>query len=182
MRKPWWKWIVVPVGILFALVGVCWGIGAMLPRTHVVTRTAAFHEPVDTVWATVADIEHSPSWRSDITGVRRLEDRNGHEVWLQLAKEGNWPLEIAVSERPSRIVAVVADSSQGFGGQWTYEFAAEGEGTRLTITERGFVDAPLFRFMAKFIFGTTNTMETYLKDLGRKFGETVKPAPASSVG
>jgi uncharacterized protein YndB with AHSA1/START domain len=182
MKKPWWWWIAVPAGVLLALIGVCWGIGALLPRTHAVTRTAVFRQPLDTVWATVADMEHSPSWRSDITGVRRLEDRNGHEVWLQLAKEGNWPLEIAVSEPPIRIVAVVADSSQGFGGRWTYEFAAESGGTRLTITERGFVDMPLFRFMANFIFGLNGALETYLKDLGRKFGETVTPAPARLVG
>ena len=93
-----------------------------------------------------------------------------------------WGMWIAVSEPPRRIVAVVADSSQGYGGSWTYALAAEGGGTRLTITERGFVDAPLFRFMAKFIFGTTRTMETCLEDLGRKFGETVTPAPASPVG
>lgn len=181
MSKQWWKWFVYPAAALFALIGVCWGIGAALPRNHVITRSAVYRQPVDAVWAAVEDMEHSTSWRSDVTGIRRLPDHDGHPVWLQLTKGGIWPLEITVREPRTRLVAVVADSTVGFGGSWTYAFAAEDGGTRLTITERGFVDAPLFRFVARFILGATSAMETYLKDLGRKFGEPVKPEPAAAV-
>ena len=40
-----------------------------------------------------------------------------------------------------------------------------------TITENGEIYNPFFRFMARFVFGYTATMETYLKALGKKFGE-----------
>jgi hypothetical protein len=33
----------------------------------------------------------------------------------------------------------------------------------------------MFRFMSRFIFGHTKTMETYLRALGQKFGEEVAP-------
>ncbi len=51
---------------------------------------------------------------------------------------------------------------------------AEGDAT-LRITERGEIRSAFFRFMARFIFGYTSTMETYLRDLGTKFGEVVTP-------
>jgi len=33
----------------------------------------------------------------------------------------------------------------------------------------------LFRFMSRFVFGHTATMDTYLQALGRKFNEEVTP-------
>ncbi len=41
----------------------------------------------------------------------------------------------------------------------------------VTITENGEIYNPFFRFMARFVFGYTVTMETYLKALGKKFSE-----------
>jgi hypothetical protein len=129
----------------------------------------------------IADMERSPSWRTDITGVRRLADHDGHPVWLQITKEGNWPLEIAVEWPPAHLVAVVADSSAGFGGSWIYDLGSEGNKTRLTITETGFVSNPFFRFMAHYLFGLSSGIDNYLIALGRRFGENVKPVAVVGV-
>ena len=43
-------------------------------------------------------------------------------------------------------------------------------GTALRITEDGEVYNPLFRFMSQFVFGHHATVDTFLTDLGRKFG------------
>jgi hypothetical protein len=43
----------------------------------------------------------------------------------------------------------------------------------LTITERGQISNPVFRFMARYVFGYHATMQEYLASLGRKFGEPV---------
>ncbi len=45
----------------------------------------------------------------------------------------------------------------------------------LTITERGEIYNPIFRVFARFVFGYTATMETYLKQLGTKFDEAIEP-------
>jgi hypothetical protein len=45
----------------------------------------------------------------------------------------------------------------------------------LRITEDGEIRNPIFRFVARFFLGYTATMEAYLRDLGRRFGETVQP-------
>mgnify|MGYP003472568337 CR=1 FL=1 len=40
----------------------------------------------------------------------------------------------------------------------------------MTITERGFVTNPLFRVLARFVFGYEKTTKDYLRDLGRRLG------------
>jgi uncharacterized protein YndB with AHSA1/START domain len=168
----------VVVGIvvfLVALIGIVGIWGATLPRRHVAVSSAAYRVPPDSVWAAIDDWAGSSRWRTDVRAVVRLPDRNGHEVWEQVSDEGRWPLEIVDKVPPSRLVAVVADSSQGFGGTWTYAIAAEGAGSRLTITEDGFVDNPIFRFLARFVFGTHTTQQAYLRALGTRFGEQVAP-------
>ncbi len=60
-----------------------------------------------------------------------------------------------------------------FGGTWTFDIEPAGTGTQLTITEDGIVRNPIFRFVSRFVFGHYKTQETYLRDLAKKFGETV---------
>ncbi len=47
----------------------------------------------------------------------------------------------------------------------------EHDGLRERITEDGEVYNVIFRFMARFFFGYTATIEGYLRDLGHRFGE-----------
>jgi hypothetical protein len=51
----------------------------------------------------------------------------------------------------------------------------ETNGSRLNITERGEIYNPVFRFVSRFILGYTGTLDTYLKDVARKFGENSPP-------
>jgi hypothetical protein len=69
------------------------------------------------------------------------------------------------------MVTVIVDKNLPFGGSWTFELKAEAAATTLTITENGEVYNPLFRFMSKFIFGHTATLEKYLQDLKSALGE-----------
>lgn len=62
-----------------------------------------------------------------------------------------------------------------FGGTWTYElepWSADGRtGTRLTITERGRVKPPVFRFLSKHVFGHERTAVGLLEQLAAHLGE-----------
>jgi hypothetical protein len=69
------------------------------------------------------------------------------------------------------LVTRIADPKLPFGGTWTFEIAPDSDGATLRITERGYVTNPFFRFMSRFVFSQTSTMETYLKSLAKKFGE-----------
>ena len=70
-----------------------------------------------------------------------------------------------------RLVVEIADENLPYGGTWTFEFCAAPGGSELRITERGFVKNTVFRFLAHFVFGHTRSIETYLRDLAKKFGE-----------
>jgi len=73
------------------------------------------------------------------------------------------------------MVTRITDTDLGYAGKWTYIFGAEGSNTRVTITEDGVVSNVLFRFLSRYAFGHTATIDTYLTSLGKQFGETVTP-------
>jgi uncharacterized protein YndB with AHSA1/START domain len=78
-------------------------------------------------------------------------------------------------DAPRVLVTRIADTNLPWGGSWTYELTPAGEGTLLTITERGEVYNPIFRFMSRFVFSHTATIDTYLRALGAKLGEATTP-------
>ena len=67
-------------------------------------------------------------------------------------------MEVEHARPPSPFVTRIADPDQPFGGT-DFDIAPDAGGTRLTITERGEVYNPIFRFMARVVFGYTGTME-----------------------
>ena len=79
--------------------------------------------------------------------------------------------ELVEDRAPSRRVTRIADKNLPFGGTWTYEITPAAEGSELRITEDGEVYNVIFRFMAKYVFGYTGSIEGVFRDLGKKFGE-----------
>jgi hypothetical protein len=76
-------------------------------------------------------------------------------------------------EPPARIAVRIADRGLPFGGTWTFQIApVPGGGSDLRIDEDGEIYNVIFRFMARFFFGYTASIEGYLRDLGVKFGDT----------
>jgi len=165
------------VALIVLVIGVAGIIGSIAPRRYHAASVAVVHAPLDSVWAAM-EMERSATWRSDITGVRRLPDHDGHAVWEQRDRDERWPLELTLVRPPDRLVATFADSSHGIGATWTYDLAVADGGTRVTVAEDGFIANPLVRFMATFVFGLEFIGRQYLKDLGRHFGETVSPRKA----
>jgi uncharacterized protein YndB with AHSA1/START domain len=166
------------VAAIVVLVGIAGIAGWATPRRHHTRVGVSLKASPDSVWAVLADMQGSPAWRRDVTGVKRLPDRDGHPVWEQQSKDGAWALVLTTIEPPAKLVATVADTTQGFGGTWTYTVAPEGPGTRVTLAEDGFVDPPMFRFLAHYVFGLDTPQRAYLRDLGKRFGEKVEPKRA----
>jgi hypothetical protein len=73
------------------------------------------------------------------------------------------------------MVTRILDTDLGYSGKWIYVFASENGGTRVTITEDGEVSNVIFRFMSRYIFGHTATLDGYLSSLAKRFGETATP-------
>ena len=115
------------------------------------------------MWALITNVEAFPSWRSDVKTVERLPDRDGRPVWVEEGSNGRIPLAVERSEAPRLLVVRIADRDLPFGGVWTYVIAPAPQGSTLTITEDGEIYNPIFRVMARFVFGYESTLAAYLK-------------------
>lgn len=139
------RWILWIVLSLVGLVGVVVIIGYLLPVGHVASRSADFNKSPETVHALIADVKNYSRW---------------------------WPeneVNVAVVENvpPARFVTrIVGETS--FGGTWTMAIAPTPNGSRLTITERGDIYNPIFRTLARFVFGHARTMESCLAAARKK--------------
>lgn len=162
------KWIWIIGGTLIVVVAVVALAGALLPRSHRATRRARFRERPETMYAVLAG---PPDWRSDVKAFGRLP---GGRWWEQEGHNHKVTFELVEDSPPTRRVVRIADRSLPFGGTWTFEIAPDGEGSAVRITEDGEIYNVIFRFMARFFFGYTASIEGNLRDLGRKFGETVR--------
>ena len=166
------KWLLilgVVVAVIAALAGVIALIGSRLPRAHVASRAAQVTAAPDAVWQAITDVDAFPAWRSDVSRVERLPDRAGKPAWVEHGRNGRIPFTVERAEPPRVLVTRIADPDLPFGGTWTYEIAPAPAGSTVTITEAGEIYNPVFRFMARFVFGYEATMAGYLAALEKKF-------------
>jgi uncharacterized protein YndB with AHSA1/START domain len=171
------KWPLLAVLIPVTIVALIALLGWSLPRDHIAARTACIRQPPDAVFAAISDVASGPSWRKTLSKVEMLPAVDGRTRFREFSGSEGITMEIAEVAQPTRMVTRIADPDQPFGGTWTFELTPEDAGTRLTITERGEVYNPIFRALARFVFGHTSTIDDYLRALGSKFGESVEPQP-----
>ena len=165
-------WILGIVGLLVLAGIVVFVVGSLLPENHVASKTLTLRQPPEAVWQSITDFPNKPKWFSELKSVERLADRNGNEVWQEEMSGMKIPLETVEAVAPKRLVRRIVADDLGFGGDWEYIITPTIEGgSQLTITEYGKVPNPLFRFMSKYVFGHTATMEAYMKALAGKYGE-----------
>lgn len=125
----------IALAVLAGLLVLVVVIGAMLPKAHTASRSAVIAKAPVDVYALVRE---------------------------RAAREKEFKV---VEEAPPRRMVTRVIEGLPYGGSWTIDLAPEGEATRVTITENGEVYNPLFRFLSRFVFGHTATMDAYLKDL-----------------
>ena len=167
--------VIVIVGVVIAAAAVAALIGSRLPKNHTASRSILLHRSPKEVYDVVRDFGSAPSWR---TGVKSVEVKAQPDGKVQFREVGSDTIEYAVDEDVpgQKLVTRILNTDLGYGGKWTYEFVPEGGGTRVKITEDGEVSNVLFRFMSRYVFGHTATIDTYLTSLGKRFGEEVTPS------
>jgi uncharacterized protein YndB with AHSA1/START domain len=166
------NWLLYSAAGLVGLVGAVFLVGAMFPLEHTVTQVLELSQPPDAVWQVLVDYENQSVWRTEIKKAERLPEREGRAVWKQTYKDGTpVTLEIAEMTAPTRLVEILADVGGPFVGQWEYKLTATEKGSRLTLTEKGQMKNPFFRFVYHAILGKGKFIGDYLKALAKKFGE-----------
>jgi uncharacterized protein YndB with AHSA1/START domain len=157
----------IALGVLVAAVIAMYVVGMTLPVEHVASGTRTLPSSPEAVYALVSSVEGYQRWWSDVSRVEVLSrDAVGGLTFRQHGADGAIVMQVVEQLPPTRFVTRIADPDQPFGGTWTFDIAPEGTGTRLTITERGEVYNPLFRFMSRFVFGHTSTIEGFLAAVG----------------
>ena len=169
------KILLMLLGALVALVVLATLIGALMPRAHTATRRVVFQAPATVLYQAARDFAAAPQWRTGLQRVELLPPEAGCERYRETSSHGVVTYRVITDRPAEQLVVEIADADLPWGGRWTFAFTREGSGTAVRITEDGFVKNPLFRFLARTVFGHTATMEQYLRDLGRKVGETVQP-------
>jgi uncharacterized protein YndB with AHSA1/START domain len=141
------KWVLRIVAALVAFIVSLTLTGYSLPVNHEASRSAEFSRPPEAVYALVSDV-------------------NGYRAWWP---ENDVNVEVVEAVPPTRFVTRIVGES-AFGGTWTMEIAPTSTGSRLTITERGEIYNPIFRTLARFVFGYTSTMDGCLEAATRRLG------------
>lgn len=163
------KWLWIAVLVAAALAATIGGIGAILPQEHTVSRSSYFQQRPQALWDTVAG---PPAWRPDVKSYQALPSHDGHRTWKEIDAHGNAVTYEAIEELPPvRLITRITDPSLPYGGIWVYEITIQPGGCMLQITERGEIYNPIYRFLARFVFGYTSSIDDYFQALHVKFGE-----------
>lgn len=140
-------------------------IGYALPQGHIASVNALISAPPERVFARISDPATYGEWRTDVTNVEMLSAEP--LKWRERTKGDTITFEVVENRPLQRFVVRIADPDLPFGGTWTYELRPDGTGTRLTITERGEVYNPVFRFVGRFFMSQTATMQKFVDALQR---------------
>ena len=166
--------IFIVVGVIAGLIllaGIVALIGSRLPKSHVASRSILLRKAPQEVYAVVRDFGSAPQWRSDVKQMEVETPTGGPVYFREVGSNGTVNYELVEDVPGQRMVTRIRDTDLGYSGQWTYLFAPENGGTRVTIREDGEVSNVLFRFMSRYVFGHTATMDSYLTSLAKRFGE-----------
>jgi ribosome-associated toxin RatA of RatAB toxin-antitoxin module len=167
------KWVYWIAGTLVGVVGLVALTGVFLPVNHEASRSAEFARTSGEVYALVSDFRNYPNWWPDITKIEMMVEQPTRTTFREYMADGPVIMTVVEATPPSRFVTTIDDKSQPFGGTWTFEVAPVAEGrTRLTITERGEIYNPIFRALARFVFGYTSTMESFLRSAQNRLGSS----------
>jgi len=165
------KILLLVVGGLFAIALaaalILYLAGARLPREHRSVVTATFPAGRAAVWTALTDYAALPSWWPAVKATRTERLADGTELtWNRDSRGQEIPFRTVESRPNEKLVRAIAPDQLPFGGAWTFELAdAPGGGTRLTLTEAGYINPPIFRAVANWFIGLDGTQKDFIAHL-----------------
>ena len=166
------------VGGFLALCVLISIIGLFLPRDHLNARAVVLAKPRDEVWRTLTDLDGQRAWRRGLEKIEHLPAVDGKPSFREHTGQGAIVYVVDADQAPALRITRIDDKGMPFGGRWIYELEPAGDGTRLAITEDGFVRNPAFRFLWKTVIPQGRTIEKFMQDLGKHLGVAAVPEPA----
>jgi uncharacterized protein YndB with AHSA1/START domain len=156
------------VVLIAAVLAIAYIDGLTLPVNHTTTVTGTVAAPPAKVFALITNITAAPTWRHAVKSVTVLPPDNGRDHWIEDLGHGQTMTFLATRTDPPMRRDVLLDlPTPAYGGTWTYILTPgpTPNTTTLTITETGFINPPLYRFMMQHLFGMTHNLDQYLSDM-----------------
>jgi uncharacterized protein YndB with AHSA1/START domain len=158
-------------GILFVIFGIV-VIGALLPKRHVVTRSATFRATPEQVFALITGPQ---SWCPDVRRSETISDPAGRTLLIETTGDGKTvTYELLAVTPPKSLTRRIATPNLPYTGSWTFSLEPGNGITTVRITEDGEVYNPLFRFVSRFILGHTRTIDDYFHALGQATSQKIE--------
>jgi uncharacterized protein YndB with AHSA1/START domain len=155
------------VAVLALTALVFYVAGSLMPREHKSVVAVDLRAPRAVVWAAITNYAAMPQWWPAVKSVRTEKLSDGTELtWNTDAHHHEVPFLTGESRVNEKLVRVIAKDDLPFGGTWTYELAdAPDGGTRLTLTEDGVINPPIFRAVATWFIGLDSNQDDHLEHL-----------------
>jgi hypothetical protein len=163
------------VAFVVLLIGVAAAIGSRLPVAHRATRSIVIRKSSEEIYQVIRDVGSASTWRPDVKSVELLGSPGGKLNYREHGSQGDVTYEIVEEVANERMVTRIVDKDLGYSGSWTFVLTKEGGGTRVAVTENGEVSNVIFRFLSRYVFGHTSTLDGYLVSLAKRFGESATP-------
>lgn len=147
--------------LVFFIAGVC------LPREHRSVVTVQLAAGRTAVWAALTDYAAMPAWWPAVKAVRTEQLADGTVLtWNRDGHGRELAFRTGEARTNEKLVRVIVGDDQPFGGTWTFELSeTAGGGTRLTLTEEGFIKPPVFRAIAQWFIGLDTNQRDFLAHL-----------------
>ena len=146
--------------------------GLLLPKRHVVSRSASYHATPEQLFAFIAGPQN---WRPEVLRSETLTDAAGHQILRETSRRGETlTYELVACVPLKTLTRRIATQNLPYSGAWTYSLEPDNGLTTVRITEDGEVYNPFFRFMSRFVLGYTGTMDAYLRALGKATGQDIQ--------
>ncbi len=161
--------ILLELGALLVLAALgCYLVGSRMPRDHRSVVSLSFRASRAAVWAAITDYAAMPAWWPAVKAVRFERLPDGTELtWNKDRRGQEIPFRTGEAIVNEKLVRIIAKDDLPFGGTWTFELIGAPGGTRLTLTEDGFVNATILRPVARWIIGYDATQRDFLANLER---------------
>jgi uncharacterized protein YndB with AHSA1/START domain len=169
----------VQVGLgLFAALVLCAALvfgaaGMWLDPERVDRRSVLLAEPPDVIWRLLVDLDTHPTWRRGVSRIERLPEYTGQAAWLEYDGAAIREVRVAESQPPHRLV-LMQRSEEGLPSAWEWDVARVAGGSRLTVTRRVTMTAPLQRGVSGLLRLSRREVDRSLTDLAERLALTAR--------
>ena len=161
--------------LLLLIAGVVvYADGARMPSTHSISVSGVVQAPQEKVFALITNVKNGDNWRPEVKSVTTLDPEQGRDHWVEHLAYHQYMTFLAVETVAPTLRRVKLDDPKAkYGGTWTYELSPgpTAASTTVKITEDGYINPPVYRFMMARVMGPTKNLDTYMKDLQAAAGK-----------